>query len=1178
MSWNVSGWTENNANSRQSILLGFNCDILVLQETHLKTNSLIKIPGYVSDNNYFNNRSETNVKAKKCYGGVAILFKNYLCNLFHIRLIDKSLDGVIAVEFTHKQTHSSFIVIGCYLPPEQSVWGRDSVGFYGHLLNLIYQNSEADYCYICGDFNSRVGNKQDYISLLDNLYDRSILDFTVNSHGSALLEFLSDSRFCIVNGRINVDKNNFTFVHSRGRSVVDYFLVSIDDIESCVAFNIVTPVECFNKFCSVDLAGNTGSLSDHSVLILTISIDSYIQIPDTIKSLSGSENIHTYSDTVKLPMNDIFYERFKIETIPENFLSSEETITLIANLARELNDNVYIEQQLLDEIYNRFCNLYHIEMRKTFRSVNVHPKKKKHLYRKPRPFWNEELQNLWYNVRKAEREYVKSKGQQVSDLRQHYKQTRNTFDKTFRREERFFNKGNMTDLENAVKNNPRDFWKLLKKMGPHKKTNIPCEVYNENNDIVSDLGFVLNKWKSDYESLYENPIADQTFNDDFYEQCINNLDNFEDNAVDLYDLNQVMNEDEVKKVLKKSKNKKAIGIENLPNEVLKNSISLKILLPLFNKIFEIGLIPTIWRKAVLKPIPKSTKSDPRIPLQYRGISLLSTVYKMYSSILNNRLVNFCEMHNIFADEQNGFRVGRSCDDHCFVLSTIIRQRISNSLSTFVAFVDFKKAFDCVNRNLLFYKLSLIGIKGKILNSLKNIYSRCDTTVNINGFLTDFFPSKFGVRQGDCLSTTLFLLYVNDLVDELRTKTKGIKNDYFDVQCLLYADDLVFVAENEIDLQNMLNILSNWCKNWRMTVNVAKTNIIHFRKARARKTNFIFVLDEAIIKIIDKYRYLGLIFNEFLNFKITAEVLADAGGRALGAIYNKYKTNKGFGYETYTKLYNSGVIPVLDYGACVWGFKDFDNMNYVQNRAIRLFLGVHKFSSNLVINGDMGWIPSKIRRYVCIARYWNRIIRMDDSRLTKKVFLWDKHAYSKTWCSDIVNIFDSVSMINYFNQNLEIDLISLQEKLLNVNDINFRLHINSSPKLRTYIMFKEHFEIEPYLKNVINRGHRSSIAQLRAGILPLAIETGRFQNVPLEQRLCKLCTLDLIEDEVHLLFVCPIYVNFRNVLFLKANEIEPNFELLNTNQKLKFLMSANLVKYTAKFIFDSISLRRTLFYR
>ena len=90
--------------------------------------------------------------------------------------------------------------------------------------------------------------------------------------------------------------------------------------------------------------------------------------------------------------------------------------------------------------------------------------------------------------------------------------------------------------------------------------------------------------------------------------------------------------------------------------------------------------------------------DPRLPLQYRGISLLSTVYKLFSSIINEKIRRIAENNDLYADEQNGFRVGRSCEEHVFTLSSIIRNRKSQHLSTFVAFVDMEKAFDRVNRD------------------------------------------------------------------------------------------------------------------------------------------------------------------------------------------------------------------------------------------------------------------------------------------------------------------------------------------------------------------------------------------------------------------------------------------------------------------------------------------------
>ena len=722
---------------------------------------------------------------------------------------------------------------------------------------------------------------------------------------------------------------------------------------------------------------------------------------------------------------------------------------------------------------------------------------------------------------------------------------------------------------------------MLKQLGPHKKVEIPLEVYDEQNNIITEINYVLDKWKSDYETLYQLPIATDDFDEVFYQQCLNELDIMERSENNEYELipglNEQISEDEVRKVIRNSKNRKAVGLDNLPNEIFKNDASVKILSTLFLKLFELGLIPSVWRNAVLKPIPKGANTDLRSPLEYRGISLLSTAYKLFSSLLNKRLITCGEVHGLYSDEQNGFRPNRSCDDHCFVLSTIVRQRMACNLSTFVGFVDLRKAFDCVDRKLLLYKLLKVGIGNQLYENIKNIYSICNTSVNVNGYMTEFFSSNFGVRQGDCLSTTLFILYINDIVQELRQNTIGIKNDYFDVQCLLYADDLALVSESEDDLQTMFNILSIWCKKWRMKVNTSKTAIIHFRKPRIRETQFNFTFNSDIITKVAKYKYLGLVFNENLNFKLTSEVLAEAGGRALGAIYTKYKSNKGFGYDTYTKLFNSGVATVLDYGSCIWGFGTYDKINTVHNRAIRLFLGVHRFTSNLGINGEMGWLPSKIRRYMNIIRYWNRLINMDNFRLTKKVFLWDRNSRIKTWCSDVMGVLDGISMSDSFEQNVEIDVQLVKDRWFNVCKDDWSNQVNFCHKLRTYIIFKNDFCTEYYVKNISNRGHRSVLAQFRLGVLPLAIETGRFQNLPLEERLCKFCRYNVLEDEAHFLLICPAFSNVRSVLLDKVISIEPGYLFLDKENKLKLLMSPEIVKHTAAFIFDAMQNRRNILY-
>ena len=136
---------------------------------------------------------------------------------------------------------------------------------------------------------------------------------------------------------------------------------------------------------------------------------------------------------------------------------------------------------------------------------------------------------------------------------------------------------------------------------------------------------------------------------------------------------------------------------------MKNENAKQLLHKLFSLCFRAGLNPTDWNFSDIKPIPKKDK-DPRDPLQNRCISIICCVAKIYSHILNERLQQYLEEGNLLAEEQNGFRSARSCIDHLFVLITILRNRKSMGKETFLTFIDFKKAFDSVNRDLLFFRL------------------------------------------------------------------------------------------------------------------------------------------------------------------------------------------------------------------------------------------------------------------------------------------------------------------------------------------------------------------------------------------------------------------------------------------------------------------------------------------
>ena len=312
-------------------------------------------------------------------------------------------------------------------------------------------------------------------------------------------------------------------------------------------------------------------------------------------------------------------------------------------------------------------------------------------------------------------------------------------------------------------------------------------------------------------------------------------------------------------------------------------------------------------------------------------------------------------------------------------------------STFCAFIDFKKTYDTIKRSKLWCRLDSTGLCGKLFRAIKFLYSSVSSCIRLNDLHTDWFEIKSGLRQGCILSPSLFNFYINDLTIYLKSFGIGI-NCGEDIVCLLmYADDVVLLAETERDLQILMNALNDWCQTNDMIVNCSKSNIIHFRNPSVSKTNFVFKCGDITLHLVDKYTYLGLLLSGHLDFEMTAKFVAQSASRALGLLISKCKLAGGLPFNVYTKLYDSVVYPVISYGAGISACKSYSSINAVQNRAMRFFLGVGKYTPVAALGGEMGWEPSFIKQWTCIGRHFVRISCIPLNRINKRIALW---AHSK----------------------------------------------------------------------------------------------------------------------------------------------------------------------------------------
>ena len=371
-------------------------------------------------------------------------------------------------------------------------------------------------------------------------------------------------------------------------------------------------------------------------------------------------------------------------------------------------------------------------------------------------------------------------------------------------------------LKNLKTRNPKDYWNLLKGNSLHKPE---CEIS-------------IDEFKSYFENIYSLD------------------DNSGDSHPDVFgiesDENDILNceilETEVKRAIHNLKNSKACGSDGIINEYFKSSnhIFCPVLTKLFNTILKSGQVPSMWAEAIIKPIFKN-KWDKQLPSNYRGISLLSCFGKLFTQVLNNRLNMYLESNNVIGEEQVGFRQGHSTLDHVFVLKNIIDLYIYKKKKLYCLFVDYRMAFDKINRTALWSKLLENGVNGKFLNIIRNLYMKAKSCVNVNHTLSDYFVSNVGLRQGENLSPLLFALYLNDLKIYLQSKYPGLPHlnnlsnenlskdicKFAHFFLLMYADDTVILAESEYELQNAINHLSNYCYKWNLEVNVEKTKIMIF---------------------------------------------------------------------------------------------------------------------------------------------------------------------------------------------------------------------------------------------------------------------------------------------------------------------------------------------------------------
>lgn len=1031
------------------------------------------------------------------------------------------------------------VILAClYFSPENSV-SNDGTKAKGikSFENLIMENVDIfgnKEILLCGDLNSRIGSMSD-IDVIDN--DIPVLHFVdeiteeissvrhtedkiVNKFGRDLIEFCKVHSVFIANGRFGVKSGDFTYLSSMGCSVIDYFLCTKSVFDVIVDFNI----DCRSE-------------SDHLPIHIEVKI---VPLYTTFENHSSDGNVG--------PVNSkIIIDESNCEVF-QSLLYDKVQSGKMYELDKQIEDANFN----VDAILQTFESII-LDCSSQFKTKHINSK-----HKRKSQWFDRECKVLKSKMNNLLRKFRQSK--HLNDLNS-YLDCKQKYNSLCKNKKKDYNTCMRNKLDSLM-GKPKLFWRALKningKSNQHDKPKISS-----------------NQWFKHFKSLFSD-------NDSETDADIDTSDDYDLTDIEECLFNNEITDDEIIEAVKNINTGKASS-GNLIAEHFKYGIH--ILLPyirkLFNRLYSSGEFPTCWSTSIVIPIHK--KGNPNDTNNYRGIALLDVFSKIYISILTTRVTFYTNAYSKLSEAQAGFRSDYSTIDNGFVLYSIINKYLcKKGKKLYVAFIDFKKAFDSVNRNKLYKALLKHGIKGKLFSSIKSIYQLVKSRVKSNNnILTECFECPIGLRQGCKLSPILFCLFINELESYMRsTVSHGIQLLPNDVELflLMFADDVGLFSDTIVGLQKQLDELHKYCLEWKLSVNVEKTKIVVFKNGGILAKREKWFYDSQPIEIVNAFAYVGLNFTARMSLSKMSEHMAIKAKHVFISLLKNLYHLLPMSRQMFFKIFDTKISPILLYGSEIWGLEFMNSIEQVHTYACKRFMNVSLKACNLAVMGDCARYPMFILASKRCVKYWIKILNMNNDRYVKKCYFllknMDENGH-KNWVTTLrLNLFKNGFGYIWEQQMIENPTLFLNEYVNRLKDQYIQEwsdKCNSNGKMEFYCHYKTFFTYEKYLDCVDLMKFRRSISAFRTSSHHLMIEKGRHFGIEREFRYCIHCT-DRVENEFHFIVECPLYDQLREKYIPNSFIQQPYLE------KFYSLMSCSnetIIRNLAMFIHHAFILRKNI---
>jgi hypothetical protein len=428
--------------------------------------------------------------------------------------------------------------------------------------------------------------------------------------------------------------------------------------------------------------------------------------------------------------------------------------------------------------------------------------------------------------------------------------------------------------------------------------------------------------------------------------------------------------------------------EGVGGKIVRTYVMSGVLTRVFNCILAESYPSRAWGVSALIPVPKP-KGRPDLMDDYRGIAVGPVLAKLFAIVFLARLDRWAEAGGWRAVGQAGFRAQRGTPENCFVLRHVADAAAVQGRPLWGCFIDFSKAYDRVDRRLLWRCLEGMGVHGPALQVLQNMYEDVQLRVRVGGSLGVPFDSEVGVKQGCPLSPLLFGLFIDRLERWLAREcpTLGARLAGQLLRALFYADDVVLLAESPEGLQALLQALEKFCAANGMLVNLRKSNIVRFGGGAGGAPPAPFRYCGSELEVKDGYAYLGLPFSG--STALPAAALADRLGRARKAMFAVNGRCAALGVHNVDlrlHLFDTLAASVLSHGCEVWGpdlvgtasrtgdFAAGVAEAQLHRPMLRMVLGVNKPTSVCMMMRELNREPFKVFWMRMAAKLWNRALQ------------------------------------------------------------------------------------------------------------------------------------------------------------------------------------------------------------